>query len=124
MVKFLIASGADVNIKTYSGVTPLMAAIYRENLDMVKYLISQKALINAKDAKGETPLMYAVNSYSGKIAIQKLGGQSQSGKRDLEIIQFLISKGADVNSRDEEGVSVLQKALGEAEKILKAHGAK
>jgi ankyrin repeat protein len=36
MVKFLIASGADVNIKTYSGVTPLMAAIYRENLDMVK----------------------------------------------------------------------------------------
>jgi len=77
IVKLLIDSGADVNIKQdINKVTPLMLA---SSKSITKLLIASGANINDKDYRGWTPLMWA---------------SSQGFKNKVEI---LINAGADVN---------------------------
>jgi ankyrin repeat protein/L-ascorbate metabolism protein UlaG (beta-lactamase superfamily) len=69
-------------------------AIQKGDVAKVKTLISNnKELINMKSEKGQTPLHLAV----------------QNGNQ--EIVEFLISQGADVNARDGEGNTTLVTAL-------------
>src|SRR5205823_3769224 len=68
IVDFLIAKGADVNIKSDVGNTPLHEALARGHNDVAKRLIAAGADINAKGftghdvhyKRGETPLHLAV----------------------------------------------------------------
>lgn len=77
------------------------------NLEAVKYLIEEHNLyLETKDYFGNTPLMLAIKA------------------NNLEIVNYLISKGADVNTGDKR-YSALQQAcymnkLGMAESLLKA----
>jgi len=107
MVKFLVENGADVNIRMYKGFTPLMVAIYKGHYDVIQYLLSKNALVNMPDCRGETPLMWAVSTNTSD-----------------KIIELLITKGADVNARDDKGESVVQKANSKTALILRKHGAK
>jgi len=69
-------------------------AIQKGDVTKVKTLISgNKELIHEKSDKGQTPLHLAV----------------QNG--DQEIVEFLISQGADINARDSEGNTPLLTAL-------------
>ena len=69
-------------------------AIQKGDVAQVKTLISNnKELIQMKSDKGQTPLHLAVQT----------GGQ--------EIVEFLISQGADINARDSEGNTPLLTAL-------------
>jgi TolB-like protein len=107
MVKFLVENGADVNIRMYKGFTPLMVAINKGHYDIIRYLLSKNALVNMPDCRGVTPLMYAVSTPTSN-----------------EIIELLITKGADVNARDDNGESVVQKANSKAVPVLRKYGAK
>ena len=66
--------------------------------------------MNAKTKQGETVLMYA--AWHGR----------------LEVVKFLIDKGADVNAKDKDGETALSlvsaKNQPEVVEYLKAHGAK
>lgn len=76
LVEMLIAKGANVNIKDYSGNTPLHytvhVAVYTGNTGIVKVLIENGANINAKNKRGETPLKLALESSSSSEEILEL----------------------------------------------------
>lgn len=107
MVTFLVENGADINIRTYKGFTPLMVAINTGHYDVIRYLLTKNVSVNMPDCRGETPLMYAVRTPISN-----------------EIIELLIAKGANVNARDDNGQSVFQKATKQAAPVLRKHGAK
>ena len=95
LVKLLLAHGADPHIISSDRETTLMAAsgtgfingYHRarppaERLEVVKLLVSLGEDVNAADSYGITPLMVAAN----------LG--------DLNVVKFLVEKGADLNAHD------------------------
>jgi uncharacterized protein len=95
LVKLLLAHGADSHIQSSDRETTLMAACglafingyHRqkppaERLEVVKLLVDLGEDVNHADSYGITPLMAAAN----------LG--------DLEIVRYLISKGADLGAHD------------------------
>jgi ankyrin repeat protein len=78
-VKSLIDSGCDVNERNHNGYTPLMAAVYKGNIEIVKLLISAKADLEGYDNNGSTPFMYAF----------------YGNKEKKEMVTFLLALGVD-----------------------------
>lgn len=81
----------DVDLSNKSGETPLMIASIQGDLPMVKVLVKQKnAMV---DHIGWTPLHYAC------------------AKGQLEVAQYLIANGANVNSQSLNGTTPLMMAV-------------
>ncbi|WP_300758779.1 ankyrin repeat domain-containing protein [uncultured Brachyspira sp.] len=80
LVRKLIDLGADVNLTTESGFTPLMASAGRHNIAIAELLIEKGADIEAKDDDGINALVYA-STYNNE-----------------EMVKFLLKKGADANT--------------------------
>ena len=81
IVKFLVSEGADVNIKSPNGSTPLHQAAASENtadvakrVEIAKFLIFQGAEVNVKNDKGETPLGVA-NTEEMRAILRAAGGR-------------------------------------------------
>jgi hypothetical protein len=87
-----LGNGADVNCATGDGWTPLLTAS-KDNLDIVRRLLSAGADPNRASVHGYTPLMRA------------------AGHDAVEIVQLLITAGADLHARDEKGLSARDMAL-------------
>ncbi|UYV79521.1 hypothetical protein LAZ67_17002988 [Cordylochernes scorpioides] len=77
-VKELLESGADINIKTKRGNSPLHLAARKGHQDLVQYLVKAGADVNSLNGCRQSPLHYAI-----------LG-------RELSIASFLIDAGADI----------------------------
>jgi len=69
MVKFLIESGAQVNVETSMG-TALMAATVKGHYAIVAFLLEEEANPDLTDSEGTTALMYAVQFRN--VALTKL----------------------------------------------------
>jgi uncharacterized protein len=105
-MKLLVKHGANPNLATKSGDTPLMAAAgigwaayWTQNapysrLDAVKFCLERGAPLDAKDAKG----------YSA------LDGAAFRG--DNEMVSYLVAKGADVHAKTKAGDTVADLANG------------
>ena len=81
IAKYLIAQGADVNVKANYNYTPLHFAAMNRNRELIQALLDKKAEVNAQDNQGFTPLMHAM----------------QYGAGDLGNVELLIKAGTDVN---------------------------
>ena len=96
------------------GRTPLHHAAIQGQVDAAIYLLAQYADIEARDKRGCTPLMLGVYE---EILVDD----------HSPIVYALISNGADVNAKDEEGNTALHLAAGfdevEVIKILVSSGA-
>ncbi|MEI0697330.1 ankyrin repeat domain-containing protein [Brachyspira intermedia] len=68
IVRLLIDSGADINLKNIADVTVLILASMNNHLEIVKYLVENGADINVKDKKGRTALRYAVENGHSEVA--------------------------------------------------------
>jgi ankyrin repeat protein len=90
IVKFLIASRADVNAKGRHGNTPLHRACENGNEDFVKVLVTNGADVNVKNELDQTPLCMA---------------------RSIEVLKILVANGADVNVKDWSGKTPLHNAV-------------
>ena len=60
IIRLLIRSGADVNVRVRSGKTPLHAAAAKNNLEICKLLVAAGADANAKDNSGQTALVKTI----------------------------------------------------------------
>jgi cytohesin len=112
MANLLILKGADVNAKNKYGLTPVSRALlsdgggrrmvellvskgakvsalhlaaHRGDIDKVRIILEQSTNVDIRDKAGHTPLFYAASA-----------GQ-------MHVVEFLISKGADVNAKDNRG---------------------
>lgn len=101
ITKLLIEHGADTNLPSLEGDTPLKEAITSlspgEEPEIVQYLIDKGADITTADKEGITPLMWAC-AYG-----------------NLKVCEMLIDLGADVNQTDIEGRTSLMFACDECD---------
>jgi uncharacterized protein len=100
-VEALIAKGADVNVPTPEGVTPLMIALDNDNNDVARLLLDRRANPNVWDWYGRTALYIAVD--------RKDGGSSGGGLRVpvdashsartsvMDVIKALLAANVDPN---------------------------
>ena len=75
----------------YAGVSPLCIAISKGDVESVKKIIEYGADVNAK-SNGMTPLMFAARY------------------NKVEIMKFLVSKGAKISEKDSKGFTALDYA--------------
>ncbi|GIX94592.1 hypothetical protein CDAR_299111 [Caerostris darwini] len=80
----LLKSGVNINEVDNFEETPLLSALYREevNFELIQEFVYQGADVNAKDCWGVTPLYRAVVRHG----------------KDLDLIRFLLENGADIQS--------------------------
>ena len=108
-VKLLIVGGADVDLCTVPGATPLFGAAEEGHESIVMHLLDQGANLHAKTDMGYTPLNRAAAFGSHQI------------------VKMLLDKNADVNAVTEDGFSPLhsasQRGHNEVVKLLVEAGA-
>lgn len=100
MVRLLVKElGANIEIRDFSGLTPLSVAVGEGTFEMVEELIKLGAKVNTKGYHGDTPL------HGATVVARK------------DVVSFLLGKGADPNGKDNNGLSPLDiaKMGGEAE---------
>lgn len=82
MIKLLLAAGADANSANLDGQTALLAVARTGNVEAADLLVKAGAKVDARENfGGQTALMWA------------------TARRHPKMMQYLISKGADVNAR-------------------------
>jgi len=92
-LSFLLAKGADPNIRDSKGMTPLARAAELGWVDGARLLISVGASVNTTNDRGETPLILAVQ------------------RRDLPTVKLLLDNGGDPRLADHiAGMSALDYA--------------
>jgi ankyrin repeat protein len=138
-----LGNGADVNSRAADKATPLINAALNDELAIAELLVSKGAEVMARNAGGFTPLHAA--AFSGSLPIAKLllekgavleDSANKSGvtplivageENHVELAEFLIAQGADVNHPEAHGYWPTTRAFwkGNTEiiKLFKRHGA-
>lgn len=133
-VRKLVEHGADVNLPLAEGrggrgvlnhkaMTPFMMACYTADIPLMKLLVELGADPLKKNADESTTLMAAAG-------LGALAPPEESGSEDevLEALQFLLSRGADINAVDKNGETAMHgaayKMLPRVVKFLSDRGAK
>lgn len=96
--------GGDPDVRADRGWTPLIAAARNGHARMVDLLLAHGASPDLPNHNGTTPLMFAKTDAFG------------SG--DLGIMERLVAAGADVNRRDNAGLTILHYTETRAEKLV------
>ncbi|MEM4367118.1 MAG: ankyrin repeat domain-containing protein [Candidatus Anstonellales archaeon] len=114
LVKRLIDDGANVNVKSSDGSTPLILTTSASNEKIVETLLNAGADVNTKNNRGNRALCYAFGCC----------------RAELPLIKLLVEAGADVNIKTSDGRPLLCQAVGccqpnpvEAVKMLLEKGA-
>ena len=125
MIKFLLDHGADVNSKNNAGSTPIHFAVtenyvdtFETTMDILKLLLKHGADINSKDRKGNTPLHYVCSEFpfdycfpDNPTVHEPFYRGCFCKKCQLERLEYLIARGANVNAQNEMGQTVLHLAV-------------
>jgi ankyrin repeat protein len=133
IVELLIAKGADINAKNNDGQTPLHYAVEKGHNDIAELFIADGADINAKNNEGQTLVDIAVNQNRSevvKLLVAKganISIHAAARIGDLVIVENLIQKGTDLNTKDASGRTALHYAVEKGHKdiveLLIANGA-
>ncbi|MBW6528029.1 ankyrin repeat domain-containing protein [Sphingomonas sp. RHCKR7] len=81
-LRYLLAKGADPNLRDRDGETPMMLAVQAGQPEMVQILGTAKANANLADGSGETPLIRAVQ------------------RRDLTLVRAVLAAGGNPDQPD------------------------
>ncbi|MDR1874858.1 MAG: ankyrin repeat domain-containing protein [Synergistaceae bacterium] len=93
-----IREGADVNVSSGGGFTPLMlAALLNDDPVIVRALIEAGADVNAETREGMTALTWALQAETQNPDDGDLRGFLERDRRRVEAAMLLVESGADVN---------------------------
>ena len=144
VMRWLLNHGADANARSLSGFTPLSEAADRIHFDVIQILLEHNADINLPNNNGVTPLYWILSNSSGREKfvdkvrrLLELGADPNICTNDhtsplheasssglLDAARLLLSYGAKVDEKDEEGRTPLRVASSdEMTKLLLEHGA-
>lgn len=99
LTKALLEHGLSPEDITLTGEAPIHFAVENRNIDVIQALLdipNSTSQLNLKNADGETPLSLAIKS---------------SFKQGRDIVAALIKAGADINEKNEKGLSLLHEAI-------------
>jgi len=101
VVKALLDAGADIGQRNAGDkTTPLVMSIINGHFDLASYLIERGADVNAAAFNGVAPLYAALNiQWAPKSLYPSPKAHQQQKTTYLELMQALLSKGADPNRR-------------------------
>ena len=97
-VDALVSGGALINIRNQAGDTPLHVAIKNRRESAIKALIRNGAQVNIENNDGNTPLHLAV-----------------MGKLRVNVVEWLLNAGADMNSLSGRNVTALDIAYNDGD---------
>jgi len=108
LVATLLAKGGDVNSGDGDGKTPLFDALRTGKYDVATYLITHGARLTVKDSLGWTPLHhFATHNLDEPDFTNEeralIKAQDAAGSPREALLRLMISKGADVNARTNDG---------------------
>ncbi len=116
IVQLLINNGANVNVKDENGITPLMFASANGHTDVVKLLIENDADLEAKATWviTEYEKLKFINDVT-RVKTKTIEGVTSLilavKNAHTDVVNLLLSKGADVNAKDANGKMVLDYAI-------------
>jgi ankyrin repeat protein len=107
LVAVLVSKGAQVDVKDKDGNTPLMMAIKAGRIEMARMLLEhmEGEGIEAKDEKGSTAIHLAA----------KCGRRFTDKEARTQLVAVLLSKGAQVDVKDKDGITPLMLAIKRAD---------
>lgn len=120
MVKLLLDSGADCNVKDgVSEATALHEAAIGDHVEIVRMLVAAGAAADARDDDDRTPLFNGsvavaevlVKAGADVNATSKNGRTVLHGTSDVPLTEFLLKNGADINAVDKRGRTPLYEAV-------------
>ncbi len=128
IVKLLVDNGANVDFIDKNMETYLHYAARQKNTDIIDYLVEKGLDINKRDKYGRTPLndsLYANNINMANYLIDEyqldINEISFSGRNLFhyaavynetnEVLPFLLSKGVDINAKDDKGFTPIMYAV-------------
>ena len=127
-VKQHLAAGTDVNAKNEWEGTPLHMAAYEGEKEIAELLIANGADVNAKDRGGFMPLDVAIINENTEIVDLLRKHDGKSGAEDsiqvaasvgnIEAVKQHLAAGADVNAKDDWGMTPLFYAAAEGHKEI------
>ncbi|MFA5162725.1 MAG: ankyrin repeat domain-containing protein [Elusimicrobiales bacterium] len=108
MSRVLLSAGANAAMRdSYTGKTAAHYAAEYYAPDVLEELLTKRSA-NSRDGYGMTPLMYAVESARLKRGKGLFGVIPKAGAKPFrETAEMLLSKGADINARNNDGSTAL-----------------
>jgi ankyrin repeat protein len=104
------ANAPETEVKIKAEKNPIFSAIYKDVNKVKEILEDDPAAVNARDANGLTPLHCLVRLRSLPVTLNSNAIGTVKEVREewpLSVVELLISKGADVNAKDEKGTTPL-----------------
>lgn len=128
IAKYLLENDADSAAQDSSGASPLHEAVRYGNIAIAQDLLNSGADVNAKDNLGKTPIMLIIPGDKLKDVYTLLIGHRVDLNQkdmygdtvlhnaamlnvDIDTISLLTNNGADINTRNKEGVTPLAIAV-------------
>lgn len=87
----LLRAGADPNEGQFYGMSPMLLAVLRQDLELVRLLTAKGADLNVTDRSGSTALMWAAFTETG----------------DAALVEELLKRGADPTATNKAGETAL-----------------
>jgi ankyrin repeat protein len=142
--RLLIDRGAQLDARDKAGKTPLITAVLAENFEVADVLLGAGADIEAVDSDlGASPLSWAVclgrfksvkfllskgaqiNRRTGPDGDTPLHRAAMCCHKVPQMINLLVANGADVNARNNKGLTPIKQAYSKLERdLLRSLGAK
>jgi ankyrin repeat protein len=130
VVSFLVSKGADVNVKSKNGNTPLYSAARFGKTEIAQFLLEHKADINIVSAAGtvmhqavyRAPVEFVslLLKYKPDLTLTDSKGQTALHIAAIwnaeEAFSLLMKAGADINAKDKAGDTPLHACLSFADK--------